>query len=297
MFTDVGRKGASVAIAVVLALIAVLVLVEAARAGDGGERLSQNLQTAPDKCLALASADPWHRHAQASSAFAGVEPVNLKPYQIRLTFIGHATFLIESPKGIRAATDYSLPIAPPLTPDIVTMNNSHTSHWTPFPQPEIGHVLKGWADDDGTPRLHDVTVEDLRVRNVPTNTRDWSGGGTRFHGNSIFVFEVAGFCIAHLGHLHHTLTPQQLANIGQMDVVLVPVDGSYTLDHPGMFEVLKAMNPRYIVPMHYFTRFTLERFLTEARKIWTVRELEVPTAVLSKDQMPSKPEVMVLPGN
>ena len=56
------------------------------------------------------------------------------------------------------------------------------------------------------------------MRNVPTNIRTLDGGTER-HGNSIFIFEVANLCIAHLGHLHHTLTQQQLNEIGRVDVV------------------------------------------------------------------------------
>ena len=65
------------------------------------------------------------------------------------------------------------------------------------------------------------------MRSVATNIRDYAGG-TQRHGNSIFIFEVANLCIAHLGHLHHTLTQQQLNEIGRVDVVLVPVDGCAT---------------------------------------------------------------------
>ena len=76
----------------------------------------------------------------------------------------------------------------------------------------------------------------MRIRNVVTNIRTWSGG-TEHDGNSIFVFQTADLCIAHLGHLHHTLTPEHLKQIGRIDVVLVPVDGD-TLDIEGMVEVL-----------------------------------------------------------
>ena len=68
-------------------------------------------------------------------------------------------------------------------------------------------------------------------------------------------------CIAHLGHLHHTLNQQQLNEIGRVDVVMVPVDGSYTLDLDGMVEVLKALKAPLMIPMHYFNPYTLDRFL------------------------------------
>ena len=77
----------------------------------------------------------------------------------------------------------------------------------------------------------------MHIHNIATNIRDWNGG-TINNGNSIFIFEIAGLCIGHLGHLHHTLPPEQLQTIGQLDVVMVPVDGGYTMDIGGMIEVL-----------------------------------------------------------
>ena len=106
----------------------------------------------------------------------------------------------------------------------------------------------------------DLQYKDVRVRNVPTNIRTFEGGTER-HGNSIFIFEVANLCIAHLGHLHHTLTQQQLNEIGRVDIVLVPVDGSYTLDLDGMVEVLHALKAPLMIPMHFFSAYTLDRFL------------------------------------
>src|ERR671917_177512 len=94
----------------------------------------------------------------------------------------------------------------------------------------------------GGPARHDLQLGDMRVRNIPTNIRDlWGGGGTQYDANSIFVFETAELCIAHLGHLHHTLEPSHLRKLGRIDVVLVPVDGGYTLDTDGMIEVVKAI--------------------------------------------------------
>src|SRR5581483_1014918 len=156
--------------------------------------------------------------------------------QVRLTYIGHSTFLMESPQLVRVATDYNDYVRPPALPDIVTMNHAHSTHYSLSPDPGIKYVLRGWAEDQKPARV-DVQYKDVRVRNVPTNIRTFDGGTER-HGNSIFVFEIANLCIAHLGHLHHTLTQQQLNEVGRVDVVLVPVDGSYTLDLDGMVEVL-----------------------------------------------------------
>ena len=213
--------------------------------------------------------------------------------QVRLTFVGHATFLIESPHGVTIATDYNDYVRPDVVPEIVTMNRAHDTHYTNNPPPGIAYVLRGWGEGE-EPAHHEITVDDVWIRNVPTNIR--AGAATRYDGNSIFVFEVAGLCIAHLGHLHHLLTQDHLEALGRIDVVLAPVDGSYTLDIEGMMETLKAINAPLVIPMHYFSSWGLDRFLGRLGKEYAVTRSESPTVLLSRETLPRKPTVMVLPG-
>ncbi len=215
--------------------------------------------------------------------------------QVRITYIGHSTFLIESPQLVRIATDYNDYVRPPVLPNVVTMNHAHTTHFTHNPDPGIEHVLRGWAGDE-KPARHDLQVKDVRIRNVPTNIRSWSGTTER-HGNSIFIFEVGNLCIAHLGHLHHTLTQQQLNEIGRVDVVFFPVDGGVTLDLDGMIEVLAALKAPVMIPMHYFSAFTLNRFLDRVRETYAVQFNETPSVVMSKATLPAAPQFLVLPGH
>ncbi len=215
--------------------------------------------------------------------------------QVRITYVGHSTFLIESPRLVRIATDYNDYVKAPIVPNIVTMNRAHSTHYTNQPDAGIRYVLRGWTPD-GSPARHDVSLQDVRVRNVPTNIRDWSGG-TQRHGNSIFIFEIANLCIAHLGHLHHTLTQDQLNEIGRVDIVMVPVDGSMTLDLDGMVEVLQALKAPLMIPMHYFSSYTLSRFLDRVKQDWASVEIrDIPSVVVSKTTLPTSPQVMVLPG-
>jgi L-ascorbate metabolism protein UlaG (beta-lactamase superfamily) len=111
--------------------------------------------------------------------------------QVGLTFVGHATFLIEiTLKACGIATDYSDGTRPAVTPAVATMNKAHSTHFSTRPDPGHPHVLKGW-NPAGGPALHDLTVGDVRIRNVSTNIRSY-GGDTEYDGNSIFVFETAG---------------------------------------------------------------------------------------------------------
>jgi L-ascorbate metabolism protein UlaG (beta-lactamase superfamily) len=224
------------------------------------------------------------------------QTASLASDQVRISYAGHSTFLIESPGGVKIATDYNDYVKPRVLPDIVTMNHAHSTHYTDHPDAGIAHVLRGWGPSPEQPARHDLQFRDVRVRNVPTNIRSW-GGETERHGNSIFIFEIANLCIAHLGHLHHTLTQQQLDEIGRIDAVMVPVDGGVTLDLEGMAEVLQALKAPLMIPMHYFSTYSLRRFLTAlGEKSVEVEMSEVSSVVLSKGTLPAKPKLLVLPG-
>jgi L-ascorbate metabolism protein UlaG (beta-lactamase superfamily) len=255
-----------------------------AQAPDAGPQTKPQML---ENCPGLVAQRPV-RHAALRLAALGSD-------EVRITYVGHSTFLLESPRLVRIATDYNDYVRPPVLPDIVTMNHAHSTHYTDHPDAGIAHVLRGWASEYGKPVRHDVQVKDVRVRNVPTNIRDWSGG-TEQHGNSIFVFEIANLCIAHLGHLHHTLTQQQMNEIGRIDAVMVPVDGSYTLDIDGMVEVLEGLKAPLIIPMHYFSAYTLNRFLDRMRERFEIEIAPTPSVVVSKATLPEKPKVLVLPG-
>ena len=89
---------------------------------------------------------------------------------------------------------------------------------------------------------HDLTVGDVRIRNIQTNIRGWDGT-TRRLGNSIFIFEVADLCIAHLGHLHHRLSDEDLRRLGQIDIVFAAIDNSSTLRLDSLMDVLESIGP------------------------------------------------------
>jgi L-ascorbate metabolism protein UlaG (beta-lactamase superfamily) len=244
---------------------------------------------------ARAQADEPGCRPEMASHRLPIRRVQLAKDDVRLSFVGHATFLIETPGGVKIATDYNDYVRPPVTPDIATMNKAHSTHNSRHPDPAIKWVLPGWDISGRGAAKHDLTVGDVRIRNVPTNIRDVDGG-TDFDGNSIFVFEIGELCIAHLGHLHHPLEPGHLRALGRVDIVLFPVDGSYTLDQAGMLEVLRSIQARVMIPMHFFGGGTLARFLARSEGLWPVERRGEATIALGKATLPARPTMIVLPG-
>ena len=73
--------------------------------------------------------------------------VAAKADEVAITYAGHSTYYIDSPGGVRIATDYSGVYRVGRLPDVVTMNRAHSTHYTLFPDSRIPHVLHGWNDD------------------------------------------------------------------------------------------------------------------------------------------------------
>ena len=238
-------------------------------------------------CFALADAGR-ERVWQASIG----EPLDAE--HVRIRYLAHASFAIEAQGGVLAVTDYTGLVGnPDVVPDVVTMNNAHSTHWTGNPDPRIPHVLEGWPAD-GQPAFHELDLGAMLVRNVTTDTRGPFGEGARADGNSIFVFEAGGLCIGHLGHLHQIPDEAQYASIGRLDVVMVPVDGGYTMSTAAMGEVVSRLRASVVIPMHWFSGASLQGFLAEMAGQFQVVDVGGPDLMLSLQDLPGSPTIMVL---
>ncbi len=240
----------------------------------------------PSHCIALAEAEPQVIPATLAEG--------LEPDSVLIRYIDHASFAIVTPDGTTAVTDYTGYIGTQdIVPDVVTMNNAHTTHWTPTPDPRIPHVLRGWGEG-AQPADHRLDLGAMLIRNVTTDTRGPFGEGARANGNSIFIFEAGGLCIGHLGHLHQIPSDAQYAMIGRLDVVMVPVDGGYTMRQSDMADVVRRLRSSVVIPMHWFSEQSLQAFLTEMSAEFTVVETGGAQIALSLDDLPGQPTIMVL---
>ncbi|MBK0400460.1 MBL fold metallo-hydrolase [Limibaculum sp. M0105] len=254
----------------------------------------------PAFAAALAALLPASAAASICHAFVegapGVRVASLGPVaaveeEVTISYVGHSTYRIETAAGVTILTDYYGNDGEGPAPDVVTMNQAHESHFTDYPSPAIRHILRGWDPFEDGPAEHLVEERDVVIRNVTTDIRGWGERGRG--GNSIFVFEVADICIGHLGHLHHRLDEAHYAQLGQLDVVMAPVDGTFTLDLPGMIEVLKRLKARVVLPMHAFGGVSLRRFLDGMSDEFVVRPIGGPSITVSVGSLPDKPTVMV----
>jgi hypothetical protein len=243
------------------------------------------------ECLAMANAPPRATPVSLRRTAAVAEDVTI-------SYVGHSTYAITTPGGITIATDYSGVYKPDRVPDVVTMNRAHSTHYTLFPDARIAHVLRGWGDD-GKPAQIRERVGDVLIRNITTDIRPYigsdGGGALVKDGNSIFVFEVAGLCIGHLGHLHHKLDDSHFAAIGRLDIVMVPIDGTYTMSLDGISDITKRLRASVVLPMHRFMT-PLDDFLQRIGQQFAIDVRTERTMKMSLQKLPGKPTVIVLDG-
>jgi L-ascorbate metabolism protein UlaG (beta-lactamase superfamily) len=243
------------------------------------------------ECLAMANAPPRATPVSLRRAAAKTE-------EVAITYVGHSTYYIDTPGGIRIATDFNGAYRTGRLPDVVTMNRAHSTHYTLFPDPKIQHVLHGWGEN-GQPAHVNERIGDVYIRNVTTDIRryysDDSNGEMIKDGNSIFIFEVAGLCIGHLGHLHHKLDESHFAAIGRLDIVMVPIDGSYTMSLDGVSDITRRLRSSVVLPMHRFMT-PLDEFMRRIGEQFEIDQRSERTLKISRDTLPGKPTVIILEG-
>ena len=274
-----------------------LVLAIACLATFAAPNLAQAQEQRPpvSQCQAIAQTIPKATFASFSGAPPLVPTVS-EGEDVKFTFLGHSTFEIDTPGGIVIATDYNGWYRPAALPDVVTMNKAHTTHYTLTPDPGIKHVLHGWSDVPGEKANINLVVGDAYIRNVTTDIRFSYGlGGAQENGNSIFIFEIAGLCIGHLGHLHYELTDTHYAEIGRLDVVMVPVDGGLTMGADSMSRVIKRLRSALILPMHRRGP-PVDTFVSMFGKDFDVAYAPDDSITVSMRTLPKKPLIYVLKG-
>jgi len=166
---------------------------------------------------------------------------------MRIKWLGHSCFKISSKNGVRIVTDpfddnlgYRIPS---VETDIVTVSHGHYDH-------NFVDCLDG--NFEVIDKVGDFNVKGIPIRGIHTFHDDEEG--SKRGENIVYTFVVDDIKVCHLGDLGHRLTPSQLEMIGDVDVLLIPVGGVYTIDAAQAAEVVKQLKPSVVIPMHYRTK-------------------------------------------
>ena len=210
---------------------------------------------------------------------------------MKLKWLGQASFMITSDSGTKIITDpYQTGGALNYdeikeSADIVTVSHDHFDH-------------NNVASVSGNPEVvkESKDVRGMKFNGIPTYHDDT--GGSQRGNNVIFCFEVDGIRVCHFGDLGHPLSDKQVAELGSVDVLLIPVGGNYTIDAKVATEVSDKLAARVIIPMHYnnercssFPVAGVEDFLQGKGG---VSRLDTSEAEFKAGEMPAPTQIVVL---
>jgi len=211
---------------------------------------------------------------------------------MKVKWLGHASFLITSEGGIKIITDpYTVGgginyASIKESADIVTVSHKHADH-------------NNVAAVSGKPQIVDSIgskeSKGIKFRGISTY-HDESKGKQR-GPNIIFCFTVDGVRVCHLGDLGHRLAGEQVGDIGEVDILLIPVGGFFTIDASVATGVCEALKPRVAIPMHFKTAkcdypiSSVDDFVKGKKD---VRRLDTSEVEFWSGDLPSATQIVVL---
>jgi len=212
---------------------------------------------------------------------------------MKVKWLGHASFMITSDAGIRIITDpYHAGGALNYgeikeSADIVAVSHEHGDHNNVAAVSGNPEVVRG----AGTKEIKGITFNGVATYHDDAE-------GSKRGNNIIFCFEVDGIRVCHLGDLGHPLSDKQVAELGSVDMVLIPVGGNYTIDAKVATEVYGKLAPKVILPMHYrndrcsgFPVSGVDEFLRGKKD---VSRLDASEVEFKQEELPASTQIIVL---
>ena len=213
---------------------------------------------------------------------------------MKVKWLGHAAFLITSDERTKIVTDpyqsgqFGLDYSKiEDAADIVVVSHEHADHNYVKGVPGSPQVVKGRGTH---------SVKGIEFKGIASYHDD--RGGSQRGPNIIFCFTVNGLRLCHLGDLGHMLSGQQLAEIGEVDVLLTPMAGNFTIDAATASHILDQIKPRVVIPMHFktdkcpsFPVTDVEPFLAGKRN---VKRMDTAEVEFKQGQLPEATEIVVL---
>jgi L-ascorbate metabolism protein UlaG (beta-lactamase superfamily) len=209
---------------------------------------------------------------------------------MQITWYGHACFRLRGRSGTVVTDPYGDDIGyslPRVRADIVTVSHDHPDHANVKAVKGKPKVIEGPGEYE---------IKGVFVIGIPTYYDDTrTQPGIR---NTVYVVDMDGITICHLGDLRRVPTQSQVEELSEVDVLLVPVGGGSTLEAAKASDVISLLEPRIVIPMHYQTKFLrglklqpVDLFLKEMGVKDTVPQ---DGLTVTKSGLPTETQVVVM---
>lgn len=215
---------------------------------------------------------------------------------MEIIYLGHSCFKLKGKQGVVVTDPYSKEVGfamPTVSADVVTFSHAHTDHNNAA---AVGSTARRkhpfWITKAGEYEVAEISV-------FGYETFHDNVGGKERGNNIIYKIVMDGISVAHLGDLGHALDERLVELLGNVDALLCPVGGEFTLDPEGAMEVIAAIDPYYVIPMHYRTNHHSESFaklktLEEFEKVFGITPEPVKSLNISSSGMPDQTTLVVL---
>ncbi len=212
---------------------------------------------------------------------------------VEISYLGHSSFKIRG----KLATIVTDPFDPEmvglkfplLEADIVTVSHLHTDHSMVSQVNGAPVVVSGPGEYE---------IKGVRINGI-ASYHDNKQGEERGR-NIIYSIFADGLTIVHAGDLGHKLSDEQADSFPAVDILMIPVGGVYTIGPAEAAEVVTQLEPKIVIPMHFFQPQMAKQFESLAPVSGFLREMgkesiaPQPKLVISKDKLPSELTVIVL---
>ena len=214
---------------------------------------------------------------------------------MKIKWYGHAAFLLTSDQGVRVILDPYEPGAfeGKLTygkiddqADLVLTSHDHADH-------NDVKSLPGSPERIADTKLRQA--KGLTVKGVATY-HDASAGSERGK-NIVFKITMDGLHVCHLGDLGHPLTAKEVAEIGPVDILLIPVGGYFTIDPSEAAKVAEQIKAKVLIPMHFKTAkcgFPIAPVDDFLKGKSNVKRAKTSEAAFTTGSLPQQTEILVL---
>ncbi|WP_297155656.1 MBL fold metallo-hydrolase [Thermogemmatispora sp.] len=221
-------------------------------------------------------------------------------FAMEISWLGHSCFQLRG-KQVTLITDPFAPqteVAPqqkePLrlgkvSASIVTISHEHPNHNYVRAVQGNPRIVRG----PGEYEISDVLI--TGVASYHDNRRGRERGR-----NTIYVIHIDGIVVCHLGDLGHTLQEEQLEEVADADILLVPIGGEHTLNASQAAEVISQVVPRIVIPMHYYplaadgSQSLPDALVTFCREMGVEAINPQPRLVISQSNLPTETQVVIL---
>lgn len=163
-----------------------------------------------------------------------------------IKWLGHSSFLMEDSKGRRLLTDpFDSSVGYPLfdgSADVVTISHQHFDH---------NYIEKVKNKAEIIHKVGFFNACDIPITGIHSYHDNVKGA--KRGENTIYIIEMDGLRLCHLGDIGHMLTDDEIHTLGDVDVLFIPVGGNFTIDGNEAAVLALKINPHIIIPMHYKT--------------------------------------------